>query len=316
MSAAGGGGAAAALLQAMRQRDCPVCGASAAVARPFMARSFDASRLTASSFASRKVPEFMSYTLVKCRDCSTVFASEAPAAGALQTAYHEAAYDSATEAAFAAAAYRAALAPYLDRLPGRGVALEIGTGSGVFLGHLRALGFREQVGIEPSPAAIAAAGDAVRPCIREGAFRGDERPPGSVSLICCFQTLEHVADPLGLAQAALAMLEPGGMLALITHDYTAPVNRMLGRRSPIIDIEHLQLFCPAALRHLAGAAGFGAVDLAPVQNVYPLRYWLSLLPLPGGIKRATMAGAKAARVDQIPIRLNVGNLLTVAQKPP
>jgi SAM-dependent methyltransferase len=193
--------------------------------------------------------------------------------------------------------------------------LEIGTGTGVFLRHLRQLGFREQVGIEPSPAAIAAAADDVKPCIHEGVFTGEEFPAGSVSFICCFQTLEHVPDPRGFVEAAFRMLEPGGMIALITHDYTAPINRMLGARSPIIDIEHLQIFCPEALRYLLSTTGYMLNGVQAIRNVYPLSYWMRLLPLPLMLKRAALAATNALRLAQRPVALNVGNLLTVAQKP-
>ena len=303
------------LIASMQQRDCPVCGEPASTAALFMQRTLDETRLTKDSFASRKLPEFMSYHLVRCQKCTTVFASEAPGGSALAQAYHEADYSTADEATFAAAVYRKALEPFLDKLPGRGVALEIGTGTGVFLTHLRQLGFREPVGIEPSEAAIAAAAEDVKPCIREGVFIGDEYPPGTVSFICCFQTLEHVPEPRGFVEAALRMLEPGGMLALITHDYTAPINRLLGRRSPIIDIEHLQLFNPESLRHLVSAAGYALDGIVSIRNIYPLSYWMSLLPAPIPLKRATLAGLKAAQLAHRPIGINVGNLLTVARKP-
>jgi SAM-dependent methyltransferase len=303
------------LIASMHHRDCPVCGEPADTATLFLKRSLDESRLTAASFASRKLPEFMSYHLVRCRLCTTVFAREAPAAGALAQAYHEADYSTAEEAGFAAKVYRQALEPLLAGIATRGIALEIGTGTGVFLSQLRQLGFAEPVGIEPSPAAIAAASDDVKPCIREGVFTGDEFPPASVSLICCFQTLEHVPDPRGFVEAAFRMLEPGGMIALITHDHTAWINRMLGARSPIIDIEHLQLFNPAALNHLVAAAGYGQVAMTAIRNVYPLRYWLNLLPLPAPLKRGVQAATQAVGVARMPVAINVGNLLTVGQKP-
>lgn len=304
------------LIGSMRHRDCPVCGTLAADAAPFIERSLDENRLTKASFSSRKVPEFMSYRLVRCRKCATVFASEAPGATALAHAYHGADYGSADDASFAAMVYREVLTPFLGQVPGRGVALEIGTGTGVFLSHFRQLGFREQVGVEPSPAAIAAAADDVRSCIREGVFTGDEFPGNSVSLICCFQTLEHVPEPGSFVAAAFRMLEPGGMIALITHDYTAPINRLLGRRSPIIDIEHLQLFCPDSLRYLVTTAGYALNDVRSIRNIYPLSYWVSLLPVPVPMKRAALTGMRAAHLASRPIGVNVGNLLTIAQKPP
>ncbi|HEX3864304.1 MAG TPA: class I SAM-dependent methyltransferase [Stellaceae bacterium] len=303
------------LTASMRHRDCPVCRGPAGNAVLFMRNSLDVSRLTAASFASRKTPEFMSYRLVRCAACATVFASEAPTASALANAYHQADYSTAAEASLAAMVYRNSLEPFLAELPRRETALEIGAGTGVFLGHLKELGFREPIGIEPSPAAIAAVPAAVRPSIREGVFTGDEFPPESLSLVCCFQTLEHVPEPLDLVEAAFRMLQPGGMIALVTHDYTAPINRMLGRRSPIIDIEHVQLFCPQSLRYLVCSAGYRLTDIVPIRNVYPLNYWLSLLPLPAGLKRFTLASARAIHLSQRNIGLYVGNVLTVARKP-
>ncbi|PZN93524.1 MAG: hypothetical protein DCF31_12305 [Alphaproteobacteria bacterium] len=303
------------LVASLQHRDCPVCGAAAADATPFMASTLDSTRLSPESFASRKVPEFMSYRLVTCATCAVVFASEAPAAGALANAYHQADYSSADEARFAAEIYAEALRPFVEGLSRRGIALEIGTGSGVFLGHLRDMGFADPVGIEPSPAAIATAADGIRPMIREGIFTGNEFAENTVSLACCFMTLEHIPDPRGFVEAAFRMLEPGGMIAMITHDYSAPLNRLLGRRSPIIDIEHLQLFCPAALRHLVTAAGYEAPTIRSFRNVYPVRYWLRLLPLPAGLKRALMGAAETTGVGGMAIGANVGNLLTVARKP-
>jgi SAM-dependent methyltransferase len=303
------------LIASMQQRDCPVCCTPAAAAELFLEQSLDEGRLTKDSFASRKTPEFMSYRLVKCPTCSAVFASRAPGAQALANAYHEADYSTAEEADMAAQVYRSALAPSLVKLPGRGVAVEVGTGTGVFLRHLRDLGFQEQVGIEPSPAAIAAAADDVKGCIREGIFTGDEFAPGSVSMICCFMTLEHVHDPKDFIEAAFRMLEPGGMVALVTHDYTAWINRMLGRRSPIIDIEHLQLFNPPSLTRLLVDAGYAVEHLRPIRNVYPVSYWMSLLPLPGWAKGAAISAMRRVGLAQWRLGLNVGNLLTVGQKP-
>ena len=105
------------------------------------------------------------------------------------------------------------------------------------------------------------------------------------------------------------------MIALITHDYTAPINRLLRSRSPIIDIEHLQLFCPTSLRHLVTAAGYDLLGLASIRNVYPLSYWMSLLPLPTPVKRVMLGAAAAAHVAEADVGIDVGNLLTVGQKP-
>ena len=101
----------------------------------------------------------------------------------------------------------------------------------------------------------------------------------------------------------------------ITHDYTAFINRLLGRRSPIIDIEHMQLFCPASLHYLLTATDYTQPTMKSIHNIYPLRYWLGLLPLPLPVKRAAIGTALALRLDKIPVGCDVGNLLTISRKP-
>jgi len=299
----------------LETRDCPVCGASAERATLFLEASYDPAQITAASFASRKAPEFMSYRLLRCGGCETVYASEAPPAGVLAAAYSQADYDSGEAAALAADTYAAALAPTIDALPPRGRALEIGTGTGALLDRLLEAGFEDVVGVEPSGAAIAAASPSVRGLIRQGVFVETDFAPESFDLICCFQTLEHVPDPRSLARSCVRLLRPGGVLALVSHDYTGLLNRMLGRRSPIIDIEHLQLFCPVSIDRLMDNAGLRAREVRTLKNSYPLHYWLRLTPLPRGIKHVLVRLFDAARIGHVRFSANVGNLLAIGHKP-
>lgn len=297
------------------ERACPVCGTASADARVFLEESIDSARLSASSYASRKVPEFMSHRLVRCPGCSLVYVPQPPAQDTLAAAYHEAAYDSAQEAEDAATSYIQALAPLLQRLGPARSALEIGTGTGVFLEQLARLGWSELVGVEPSVAAINAAPPHRRAWIREGIFREGDFEPASFDLICCFMTLEHVADPTEVASAAFRLLRPGGAFVTVTHDYRSWVNRLLGRRSPIIDIEHMQLFCDASLRELFTRAGFRDVDARAFVNRYALGYWMRLAPLPQGAKGVLARTLSRAGVDHVKLGVNVGNTLCAGFKP-
>jgi SAM-dependent methyltransferase len=233
----------------------------------------------------------------------------------LAAAYSKAAYDSAEEAILAADTYEAALQPVIASLPQRAHALEIGTGTGVFLERLRTAGFADVAGVEPSKAAIEAAEAKIRPFIYEGVFTEEEFARESFDLICCFQTLEHVSAPKELTESCLRLLRPGGVLAYVTHDYTAPINRLLGRRSPIIDVEHLQLFCRSSLEKLLASAGFVAEQITPLVNRYPLRYWLRLSPLPPPIKRVSSHALAFLGLGGLRIGVNVGNLMAIGRKP-
>ncbi len=304
-----------AIFEALEARCCPVCGAGPDRASLFLEASYDPARIGAFSFASRKLPEFMSYRLLRCADCATVYAQSAPPAAALAAAYRAASYDSTEEARLAADSYMQAMRGILRFLPRQGRALEIGTGTGVLLERLLDAGFADVVGIEPSSAAIAAASPRIRPHIREGVFAEADFADQSFDLVCCFMTLEHVPDPRPLAVACLRLLRPGGVLALVTHDYSAPLNRALGRRSPIIDIEHLQIFCPASLLRLLSETGFAEARTAPITNRYPLRYWARLTPLPGAVKPAALRMLEALHLGGLRLSLSVGNVIAFGTRP-
>jgi SAM-dependent methyltransferase len=292
----------------MTARGCPICG-STNDSRIFAAQRLDLTALDEHAFASRKRPEHMRLRLVECPDCDLVYASPVPSPEALARAYDAAAFDSAEEARFAAATYARALRDVFARLPDRRGALDIGTGEGAFLGELLKLGFTEVGGVEPSRAPIEAADPAVAPLIKHGVFEAGIRENGSLSLVTCFQTIEHVPDPAELVRDAVALLKPGGVLALVCHNRRAPLNRLLGMRSPIVDLEHMQLFSPRSVGELLRLAGLRDVAHHPITNRYPIRYWARLLPMPERLQSPVSRALERSGMARRPLTLPVGNLL-------
>lgn len=298
---------------AASERPCPVCGGTHR--RPFLDARLDPARFTAATFASRKEPEFMRLPLARCPDCDAVYAPRPPDPDFLARAYAGASYDSGPEADRAGATYARLLAPFLDALTVRELAVDVGAGNGALLPHLLRAGFSRVVGIEPSREAIAAADPAVRPLLREGVFTPEAlREPG-VGLVTVCMTLEHVPDPLALLRAAFAVLAPGGLAAVVVHDHGAPLNRLLGARSPIIDVEHLQLFSRRSISAALARSGFTVLSARRFANTYALGYWARLLPLPASLKKPFLAGLETVGLDRLPVRLPVGNLLAVGRKP-
>lgn len=296
-------------------RNCPLCDSGHEVAALFLEENIDRTRLTEFSFSSRKEPEYMNHRMVRCPTCDLVYVVRPPAEEKLAHAYHVAEYDSAEEANDAAKAYVQAMKPVLDRLQWRESVLEIGTGTGVFLEHLVSAGFTTLVGIEPSRAAIAAAPAHRRSWLREAMFAEGDFSPVSFDLICCFMTMEHVRDPRAISVAAMRLLRPGGAFVVVTHDYHSLVNRVLGRRSPIIDVEHMQLFSAASTRFLFEKSGFADVTVRRFVNSYPVRYWNRLLPLPQGIKQATSRVLAKSKLGNLKLAFSLGNSMTAGFKP-
>lgn len=296
-----------------KSRVCPVC-RTCEESKLFADAKIDAVQLGQFAFASRKVPEYMHHRLQLCRRCDVVFASPVPDVSELQAAYETAAFDTQVEAAQAAQTYCKALQSVFERLPDRQGALDIGTGDGAFLWELQQSGFRDLRGIEPSAAPLAIARAEVRGCIVQGLFEPGRFPSNTFSLVTCFQTIEHVDDPLGLCREAFQLLKPGGALCLVGHNRRALSAKLLGRWSPIYDIEHLQLFSPRGMERLLTLAGFDSISVRSLWNCYPLVYWTRLFPMPRGLKRVLTSGLNATGLGRMSFVLPAGNLLAIGFK--
>lgn len=296
----------------MPERTCPICASAGDAELAFEAR-LDPERLGAHAFASRKLPEYMHHRLLHCRRCDLLYASPAPGPDELDLAYRDAAYDSANEARYAARTYARLLGAILPTLADRRGALDIGAGDGALICELVRLGFTEVVGVEPSLAPIEAAAPGVRPLLRHGMFDAADFEPASLRLVTCMATLEHVNDPLSLCSNAATLLRDGGALAVTCHDRRGALNRALGRRSPIYDIEHLQLFSEPSLRALLEAAGLSDVGVRRFVNRYPLRYAARLAPLPAALKRPLLAALRG-RAGSAAVPVPAGNLVAVGYR--
>jgi SAM-dependent methyltransferase len=293
-------------------RPCPVCGSTES--RPFAPSNVEPAALGEFAFASRKLPEYMHFALVTCPTCDLLYTNPAPAPGALEALYRDAAFDAPEESRHASVTYGRALDRFVRRLPNRDGALDVGTGDGAFLAELVARGFTSVAGVEPSAAPVAMAATAVRPLIRNTIFRASDFAPASLILATCFQTIEHVPDPLALCREARGLLKPGGALFLVCHNRRALLARLMGLKSPIFDVEHLQLFSPSSVRGLLERAGFppSGIEVRPLVNRYPLEYWARLFPLPKAAKLGALGVLRKSGLGRLPLAAPVGNLIAVA----
>ena len=294
-----------------RKRPCPVCG-STDESSVFADKTLDDSTWKDLSFSSRKLPEYLVHRMIECPACDVVYASPVPHEEVLEQAYRAAPFVSAEESAFAAETYRRLLRPLLVELSGRSNALDVGASDGTFLQALLDEGFKDVVGIEPAAASAEAAPERVRSRIRVEPFRRASLAGERFDLITAFQTLEHVSDPIQVVSDAYELLEVGGAILVVVHNRRSLLNRLAGRRSPIFDVEHVQLFSPRSIRELLRRGGFEDIRVAGVKNRYPLRYWLKLAPLPVALKRSLLKNLERSRIGSIPISFRPGNLVASA----
>lgn len=295
------------------ERVCPVCGSSG-ITRVFAESNIDLGVLDGFAFASRKMPEYMHPRLVECSECGLLYGTPVLSPGTLAGAYEGAQFDSADEGYYASRTYGREVRRFVGRLPDLKGALDIGAGNGAFLEELLKLGFAGVVGVEPSTAPIECAKVEIKPLLRHALFQPGDYQADSFSLVSCFQTMEHVWAPAEVVRGALDLLKPGGAFVMVVHNRQSWSAKLMGFKSPIFDVEHLQLFCPRSARGLFERVGFRDVVVASLWNSYPIHYWTKLAPLPGGMKGPVFRFLKGSAVGKIPLAVPAGNLVCVGYK--
>ena len=300
---------------AFRDTVCAICGPGPASVLLYPA-SVTPADLTPGVFSARRLPDRVHYQMVRCVDCGLVRSDPVIESDLLRQLYDESTFDYASEVDDLRSTY----GRYLERLRRRGdeqhAILEVGCGNGFFLEEALAHGYTRVGGVEPSTAAVASADPSVRPGIVCDIMRPGLFPENVFDAVCLFQTFDHLPDPGAVLDASLEALRPGGLLLCLNHNVQAMSARLLGERSPIIDVEHTYLYSPETMARIFVSHGYRIVEQGRVFNTISLRYLVHLLPLPGRAKRTLTSLVGAARLDRVRLRLPLGNLYLIAEKPP
>jgi SAM-dependent methyltransferase len=297
-----------------KSRRCPVCFDSNKNSVIFQNENIDKKKITSFTYASRKNPEFMCHEMVRCLNCDLVYVTAPPDKLKLSEAYHTADYDSSEEALDAAETYINHINEVVSKLNSKSKILEIGSGSGDFLYNLKKKGFANLTGIEPSISAINSAHPEIKSHLQEGIFQVDNFQEMKYDLVCCFMTLEHVYDPREISESVNKILKKGGYFVMVVHNYRSLVNRILGRKSPIIDIEHMQLFSKKSIGLLFNKTNYQDIQIKDFYNHYPIKYWIRLSPIPNLIKNIFIKLLHKFNLGNFKIKINVGNIMVSGRK--
>lgn len=293
---------------------CPIC-ETATRDKEVYGANFTPDDLNKDVFSARRLPDRLHYRMVRCGSCGLLRSNPILSNDELAHLYEKSHFTYGGEARYTGKTY----ARYLKRA--RRVSavsspalLEIGAGSGFFLGEARKQGIENVTGVEPSGEAIANADASLRPRIRQGLYDAGTFPADSFDIACAFQVFDHVADPLGIVRAAFKHLRRGGVALFINHDSGALTNRLLGERSPIVDVEHTALYDKRTMRLILEKAGFNVREVFSVANTYPLSYWARLAPMPKNLKSSVLSLLQSSFAGEIPVKLRAGNLGAIATK--
>ncbi|MFH0793689.1 MAG: class I SAM-dependent methyltransferase [bacterium] len=299
---------------ALRPTRCAICGTEGNATQIYPA-NFNPRDLNPSVFSARRLPDRIHYRIVKCRACGLVRSDPVADSALLDKLYAQSTFDYEPEVSNLRATYGRYLGMLDHHRVKKDSLLEIGCGNGFFLEEALARGYREVRGVEPSEAAVASADPAVRSRIVCNTMKAGLFPSESFDVICMFQAFDHIPDPVALLRECCHVLRPGGLALLLNHNMNAFSARLLGERSPIIDIEHTFLYTPATMTQMISSQGLQVRRVGSVLNRYTLSYLFHLAPLSGGLKNLVLDLLKRTKVGKLPLWAPLGNLYVIAQKP-
>ncbi len=299
----------------LESRACTLCGPQASK-RVKYAANFAASDLNAEVFSARRSPDRKHFQLVTCASCGIIYSDPACDPSQLRQLYAQSDVTYSEQEEQIYQCYAPILDRALQRTSLRQSFVEVGGGRGFMLRYGSERGFASQTEVEPSRDA-AAKFTPLSPkqqfvC---DVFAKDTLPAGSASLICFFQVLDHIPNPKKFLDDAWTALAPGGVVVCITHNTDALSAKLLGRRSPIFDIEHTYLFNLRNIAKLLEQSGYTDVESFPITNAYSARYWLNLLPGPQPLRQGAIRLLDKSPLRNVKLRLRAGNLAAIATKP-
>ncbi|MGY1607405.1 class I SAM-dependent methyltransferase [Geodermatophilus sp. SYSU D00700] len=219
----------------------------------------------------RLVHDLRPFGVVRCPSCSLVFVSPRLAPAALQRLYDDVGYfeggvygEAAQEphrldpAMLLQRTWTAGRLALLDRVRGRapgGRLLEVGAGYGLFLDAARAAGWRTS-GVELSRTGARHAVEALGLDVFCGQLAEAPLEPG-VDVLCAWDTVEHVPDPLDFWRAARSLVADDGIVLFSTPYVSSLPARLLGTRWwTLKPAEHIWHFTPRTHAMLLARAGF------------------------------------------------------------
>lgn len=293
---------------------CAICGVEGSATELYTA-NFSMDALTPAVFSARRLPDRIHYRMVRCNNCGLVRSDPIVPPDILSQLYSKSTFEYDEEVDNLKLCY----GRYLNRLAQYDVKkdalLEIGCGNGFFLDEAVKQGYINVRGVEPSLDAVDRANPQIRPLIvcnimQSGLFNSEQ-----FDVICMFQVLDHIPDPKKLLAECFRLLRPGGLVLCINHNIEAISARILGERSPIIDIEHTYLYSPKTLSRLFSGSGFNILNIGYALNVYSPHYIARLLPLPKLIKESVLKILKTGWIRNLRMTVPLGNICLVAQKP-
>lgn len=240
------------MIENMPPRPCPTCGASAR--QTLFRQRFE---------SLAKISLMQGYDVVACRRCGLAYADRIPPTESFERYYAESSkYEYSHRDGEQHAAERRRLASLASRVaqaaPATARVLDVGCSTGELLVALRAQGFSNLTGLDPSDACVrhARAKHGLQMIHQVLAARPPDVPPFEVVVLSA--VLEHVPDLHGFLDFVDEWLTPDGMLVVEVPDAEA-FAKSFNAPYQEFSVEHINFFSAPALDNLLGLHGYSRI---------------------------------------------------------
>jgi len=292
---------------------CPIC-ESLDNSKLVYSSNIKVETINAEVFSARRLPDRQHYQWVRCLSCG-LLRSDPILELNLTQLYEESTFDYIAEVNGLKKTYLGLVKQVLGKNSSTRSIFEVGGGSGFFLEAAKDFGFNIVAGVEPSYAAIGAAREDIRPHLIASMMSSSVLPMNSFQIGAMFHTLDHLQDPIQTLKDCLAALEPGGAFVAAVHNERSWTARLLGERSPIIDIEHTFLYSLKTGIQIFEKAGFVDVRSGHYTNHYSLAYILHLLPISRTLRKLVLGSWVGQLLTKIKVNVPLGNMWISGIKP-
>jgi 2-polyprenyl-3-methyl-5-hydroxy-6-metoxy-1,4-benzoquinol methylase len=123
--------------------------------------------------------------------------------------------------------------------------LDVGAATGLLVSLARARGWHAE-GVEPSQSLVSTALRMHGVRLLQGALPHPQLLGQRFDAVFLVDVIEHVSDPVALLRQATRMLEPGGVLIVVTPDVASIARRLLGHRWWHFRLAHVGYFDSAS----------------------------------------------------------------------
>jgi len=145
------------------------------------------------------------------------------------------------------------------RLPPHPDHLDVGCAMGSMLQEAKAAGWNP-VGVETSEFAARYAAENTSCRVHAGTLEKAAFQSGSFDVVTLMDVIEHVPDPLGLAREIHRILRPGGVLFIVTPNFSSFFVRLYGRTAyGVWPDQHVVYFQPSTMEKLLRDVGFARI---------------------------------------------------------